>query len=353
MHPIFSDKKNFLLFNALWILSGALLLPLFEISTINSLGAVLLVVIPMMVLFGYMSLASWYVCKTLPIRNENLPRIIVVHCFSAGISSSIWLLISTGAVSLLAAMEQYQLFAVRFNEQKFLLFGIGALLFLLAVAVHYLIILFQETREKEQNALRLQLLAQEAELKALRAQINPHFLFNSLNSISALTTQHPQNARTMCVLLSDFLRTSLKFGAQETISIEEELALIKNFLAIEQIRFGERLHTNLQIDPQTLQCAILPLLLQPLVENAINHGIAHVVEGGTISLSIEQRGEKLYIAITNPCDADRPQKISLGIGVNNVRQRLFAKYGTEARVDVSETSDLFRVDVMFPCIKKL
>jgi LytS/YehU family sensor histidine kinase len=128
--------------------------------------------------------------------------------------------------------------------------------------------------EAERKGAELQLLAQESELKALRAQLNPHFLFNSLNSISALTAVDPSRAREMCVLLSDFLRRSLGLGERRLVALREELDLARTYLAIEQIRFGARLKLAWTLDPAAEPALLPTLLLQPLVENAIKHGIA-------------------------------------------------------------------------------
>ena len=116
----------------------------------------------------------------------------------------------------------------------------------------------------------------------MRAQIHPHFLFNSLNSIVALIGSDAAEARRMSLLLADFLRTSLKVSSMESIPLAEELALLGKYLDIERIRFGSRLLVRLEIDEESRTCLIPPLLLQPLIENAVNHGIAHRIEGGEI-----------------------------------------------------------------------
>ena len=122
-----------------------------------------------------------------------------------------------------------------------LLLGFGLLLYLLSLAVSYLLAAFELSREAERRALRGQVLAREAELRLLRAQIDPHFLFNSLHSISALTGSDPAAARRMCLLLADFLRESLVLGAQDRITLDRELGLVERFLAVERVRFGDRL----------------------------------------------------------------------------------------------------------------
>jgi LytS/YehU family sensor histidine kinase len=222
------------------------------------------------------------------------------------------------------------------------------LIFLLIAATHYVIISFEQSRETELQTFELKVLAQDAELRALRAQIDPHFLFNSLNSISALTSIDSTKARTMTLLLADFFRKSLEFGAKKHISLENELSLVSDFLTIEQVRFGSRLKVEQDIKEECKKAFVPPLILQPLVENAVRHGIAHLVEGGTVRIQCEGRGGKLHLQVHNPVDADRPKRKGTGVGVRNVRSRLETLYGNEARVDVEETNEYFQIELSFP-----
>ena len=150
------------------------------------------------------------------------------------------------------------------------------LLYLLSVALHYVLLSMESSKEAETREQEALTLARESELKALKAQINPHFLFNSLNSISALATVDGQRARDMCIKLSDFLRTTLKLGEKQRITLADELALAKAYLEVEQVRFGARLRVEIDADADCDQCVVPSLVLQPLVENAVKHGIAGI-----------------------------------------------------------------------------
>ena len=158
---------------------------------------------------------------------------------------------------------------VRFRAQTPFLFAVSVMLFLLVLSVHYVVLAFEAFRDAERQQLELKVLTRDAELRALRAQIDPHFLYNSLNSISALTGTDPAAARRMCLLLADFLRTTLRVSTQESITLAEELTLADRFLSIEQVRFGPRLQVERRIDETASQCRIPPLVLQPLLENAV------------------------------------------------------------------------------------
>ena len=150
-------------------------------------------------------------------------------------------------------------------------------------------------------------------MRALKAQVNPHFLFNSLNSISALTSSDASKAREMCILLGDFLRRTLGLGEKAAIPLEEELSLIRAFLAVEKVRFGSRIQMEENIDKAALTVPVPPLLLQPLVENAVVHGIANLVEGGWIRLDVRSQNGDLAITVENSFDPEAPPRRKSGV----------------------------------------
>ena len=192
------------------------------------------------------------------------------------------------------------------------------------------------------------MLARDAELKALKAQVNPHFLFNSLNSISALTSSDPAKAREMCILLAEFLRMTLGLGEKTTIPLSEELSLLHRFLAIEKVRFGPRLQMTENIMDDCKNLLIPPLLLQPLVENAVKHGIANLPEGGQVHLAAECENGRLSIVVENTFDPEATPSHRNGMGLANVRQRLDARYSKEASIRVNTTADQFQVNLSLP-----
>jgi LytS/YehU family sensor histidine kinase len=196
--------------------------------------------------------------------------------------------------------------------------------------------------------MQVQVLARDAELRSLRSQLDPHFLFNCLHSISALTTADPPAARRMCLLLGEFLRETLALGSESRITVARELKLVDRFLSVERIRFGDRLDVDLAADAEAEACLVPPLLLQPLVENAVTHGIAHLLERGTIRIAASRTPGRLSIVVENPCDPDRPRRTGTGVGVSNVRARLQALYGGEAMMKSSEQGGIWRMEVSFP-----
>jgi LytS/YehU family sensor histidine kinase len=263
------------------------------------------------------------------------------------LSSAVWLAIAGFWLSLLVT-RAWLPESARGGGYQSLIFGFGVLLYLLSLAVGYLLVMFEENRTADRRALQVQVLAREAELRSLRSQLDPHFLFNCLHSISALTTADPPGARRMCLLLAEFLRETLALGAESRITIARELKLVDRFLAVERIRFGDRLDVVLAADAEAEPCLVPPLLLQPLVENAVTHGIAHLLGRGTIRIAASRTPARLSIVVENPCDPDRPRGTGAGVGVSNVRARLRALYGAEAIVNSSEQGGVWRMELSFP-----
>jgi two-component system sensor histidine kinase AlgZ len=348
MHPILVKRSRLAFYLTAWFPVIGLIAALLHLSGLLSWTEALVLAIPLGVCHAFLCLSSWYLCRTFPFQETRILRLLAIFTIASLFANSIWIFLGKGLAAALALLPMFHELNARYHQQAPILFGVGVLLFLLMASVHFLLASFESSRENERRNLEVKILAREAELKSLRAQINPHFLFNCLNSISALTTADPAKAREMCLLLADFLRMSLDFGSRDFISLEEEISLITQFLAVEQVRLGSRLTVERNFDPQVGSCAIPPLLLQPLVENAVRHGIAQLPEGGTIRIDIERRGERLRIVVENPFDPEAPPGRGKGIGLRNVRQRLQTMFGAEARMDMQKNANLYRVEISFP-----
>ena len=152
----------------------------------------------------------------------------------------------------------------------------------------------------------------------------------------------------MCALLADFFRGTLRLGERSTVALEEELALVRGYLAIEQVRFGSRLRAREEIAPECARCAAPPLILQPLVENAVKHGVSNLLEGGEIRIEAERRGAMVRIAVVNDFDPETPPGAGVGLGLENVRERLRARYREEARLETSRRDGRFRAEMWLP-----
>jgi two-component system sensor histidine kinase AlgZ len=347
MHPILSRRARVAAYLGVWFPLGMLLASLLGLQGVFGWTDATLVALPLAIGYGFLCLSAWYVTGGSPVERIGAWRNALTAVFASFLSSALWLLLARGWMGVLGAYRGWPNIPMSFRAAAPTLFGFGFLLYLLAMAASYLAAAFALSQEAERRGLELQVLAREAELRALRAQIDPHFLFNSLQSISALTTADPAAARRMCLLLAEFLRETLALGARERIPLADELTLARKFLEVEKVRFGDRLQVAVDAGPGTENCEVPPLVLQPLVENAVTHGIAHVLEGGVVRIRAERRMTTLGITVDNPCDADRPSGRGTGLGLRNVRERLESEYGDDALLQADEANGRFvaRIDI--------
>jgi two-component system, LytTR family, sensor histidine kinase AlgZ len=192
----------------------------------------------------------------------------------------------------------------------------------------------------------------EARLAALNARIRPHFLFNSLNAVLSLIRARPQEAEAALESLSDLFRAAMRDPA-ELVSLADEIALGRQYLALEQLRLGERLVSDWQIDAVALDLPIPPLMLQPLLENAVYHGIEPAPAGGTISVLIRQRGDELHIRIANPTVGQATHAAGNHMALANIRERLALYYDLEARLETEITDNRYEIRIVLPCQRKV
>jgi Histidine kinase len=346
MHPILNHRGRLLGYLLLWVAFGALLGAVIAVTGDGSLRWAGLFAIPLAVLLGLQCLPCWYLVRGMAPAEVPAWRLAVTWLSTGFVLLSLWL---TVAMLWIRALKFADLMPnVDPGTLIPLLVFAGCVGILIAILGLYAAAAVERSRDAEHRALELRALAREAEMSFLRRQLDPHFLFNALNSVAALIGSDATAARRMCLLMADFFRKSLKFGAQQTIALSDELTLIETFLAIEEVRFGNRLRRRVDVTAEALTMRVPALLLQPLVENAVHHGIAHLLDGGEIKLSAKVRGSLLDIVVENTCDADRPLSRSTGLGLANVRGRVESMYGTRARMDVESEPAIFRVLLALP-----
>jgi len=348
MHPILKDRARL----GAYLLGWVPILAMFaSYAAVNRTPwpAAIIVGVTAVTLAATLFLSSYYLCVALPIASTHSGIAVGTWATASLAMGSIWAMLLYSVLRILSGVYPALKSSSTLNLGGFLLLSaIGSILYILVVTLHYLLITMEEQRETERTEQELRVLAREAELKALRAQLNPHFLFNSLNSISALTTLDARRAREMCVLLSDFLRKSLRLGERSTVRLSEELDLVRNYLAIEQIRFGSRLQVEWAVEPSVEDVEIPTLLLQPLVENAIKHGIAQIPEGGVIRIQASARGVIAEIHVENPVDPDAERPQGLGLGLRQVKQRLQGRYGSQTYFEAQIREGRHEVVLTFP-----
>jgi sensor histidine kinase YesM len=234
----------------------------------------------------------------------------------------------------------------------------GVCIFLAWFGVYFIYHAFERLRRMQVERLHLAASVKEAELRALKSQVNPHFLFNSLNSLRALIDEDAPRARESVTRLANMLRYSLQSGQLETVALEEELRIVEDYLALEQIRHEDRLRVRWQLENEaTLRgLPVPPMLLQTLVENAVKYGISARREGGEIVISASLTGAALHLRVTNPGDLAAPASASAaragsstGVGLRNASDRLKLLFGDRATLTVlAEPAGCVTADVYIP-----
>jgi two-component system sensor histidine kinase AlgZ len=302
-------------------------------------------------LSGVAQVSAWtaaFSCRTAPLGRTPVWRILLIHLTAAAILTFFWVKVGGIIAREMDTVPGWSGTSAEYEKKADMLYAAGEFYYLLSVAVQYALMAQKASQEAQARAVESSVRARDAELSALKAQINPHFLYNSLNSISALTTIDPTRAREMCVSLADFLRLTLGMGEKAVIPLREEMGLVEKYCAIEKVRFGERLKIREEIAEEAKECLLPPLLLQPLFENAVVHGIAQMPEGGWILMRAMRNGERMSVMVENSWDPEAGGSRKNGVGLKNVQRRLEARYGNDASLQAKAEDEVFRVSLSFP-----
>jgi two-component sensor histidine kinase len=342
----FSTRRGVVLYLLAWLMLGLVMGGLLAGSTGIAWSSAFLFVVPLVLVYAFAAgFSALYLCRAFPLARNEPARVFLVVGFGGAVAAACWL---AGAVGWNGLLVSFNTGVVLTAGLKAMLLGLGVVLYGLCAVGHYLAIESERNRLAERRELELKLMAQEAELRMLRTQIDPHFLFNSLNSISALTSIDAGRARDMTLRLSEFFRHSLGLDAQRKVTLEDEVKLVEHFLAIEKVRFGARLAVEFEIAEDARTCLLPPMILQPLVENAVKHGIGGMPDGGLVVIRAQRSGSLLKVAVENGVDEDSVARKGKGIGLPNVRQRLATSYGYEAGISWNRVGDKFVVEMNIP-----
>lgn len=241
---------------------------------------------------------------------------------------------------------EYLLFYIQSTPIRF---TIALLMLSFITILNWLLYYLNERKEKEKNQAEIENMIKEAELAKLRQQIQPHFLFNSLNSINALVITQPNEARKMVQQLSEFLRGTLKKDEQSSITLGEELKHLQLYLDIEKVRFGHRLNIQIEQSDAALESKMPPLLLQPVVENAIKFGLYDTVGDVVISIKAEQVGANLQIRITNPYDpTTQRSREGNNFGLESIQRRLYLTFARKDLLKTEAENSVFKTTLIIP-----
>jgi two-component system, LytTR family, sensor histidine kinase AlgZ len=348
MHPILSQPRRLLWYVLAWTIPGILLAWALVIVHSVAWSSALLFSLPAVHLYGFILTSSYYVCRSLPIRQRTVLSVVAVFGSASLLSSLLWVILCVFWSQIIGDAVGHSDSALIDRQLIILLFVVALLLYLVSLLAHDVFIAFENIRSAERQQIASQLLARDAELQMLRSQINPHFLFNSLNSISALTSINANAARDMAIELGSFYRKTLAISARQKINLGEEIELCRYFLAIEKIRFGEKLHVNWEVDPVALTAQVPAMFLQPLLENAIKHGICNLSDGGVVQIKSVIENSWLHIAISKPVEPESPSVIGTATGLKNFKARIHSLYQEKSRISWYKAHNNFYLDMIIP-----
>ena len=288
------------------------------------------------------ALGDWYVFAILSIPVVQLARrfhfetakwgaSLIVHAFGSVAFSLSYMVLRAGIGSWQSGASFLEAFKPLLAKTWFF----NLLVYWVIVVVTYAFEYYRRYRERELQALELEKLLAQAKLKTLQMQLNPHFLFNTLHSISSLMHKDVEAADRMIVRLSDLLRAALESSDTQEVELQQELNFLRRYLEIEQTRLGNRLTVNMDIAPDTLKARVPNLILQPLVENAIRHGIEPRAQPGRIELRAQRRDRTLALEVRdNGTGIREGEDFDEGVGLSNTRARLRGLYGEEHRFEL-------------------
>lgn len=248
-----------------------------------------------------------------------------------------YMILTTGKIFLVRFIFEKgftETFTHYFSQQWLVVLVTGIRLMAIWVLAYYLYHYAQREINATRESARLAMIAKDAQMDNLAAQLNPHFFFNSLNNIKALVFEDPQAARRSIDLLSDLLRMSLYRRDTALITVQDEMELINDYLELEKMRFEKRLQTSIEVDEQLLKTPILPLSIQTLVENAIKHGIAQRKEGGTIQIQVQKQNGYMQTRVLNPGKLNASGR--QGLGLRNLSERLRLQFNGKASFELTE-----------------
>lgn len=342
-HPFLQNRKLFIYYWSFWLLIGISAILIQWLVNDEPLKETLVEVFIGFVIYPTIGMSIWFAIKYNRFEDKKIIRTLFFHLVFATIIVLLWIYLATVFVKIV----DRNLLENANNELPEKILG-GYVLYTVFVVFFSAIIYYQNFKEKIKQESELKALIREAELHALKSQINPHFLFNSLNSVSSLTVSNPERAQEMVINLSNFMRYSLQHDETETVSLKKELENIKLYLSIEKVRFGKKLNTEFEIDEVCEKLRIPNMILQPLFENAIKYGVYETTEQVTIKTKCVCEGGDLKVKIVNDYDPAAVSKKGEGIGLRNIRQRLAIIYKKPELMKIVDHKTSFEVNLTIP-----
>ncbi len=342
-HPFITNPRLTIFYGLFWIAASIVMVLVSVFANGINFQNAAVEVFSFIIIYALIGTSIWYVIKYTTLENNRAYRIILSHLIAATIIVFIWMYLGVVIIKLVHPDAERWIRRGLVNR----VFG-GYMMYFIFVVFFYAVNYYQSFKEKVRNEGKLLSLVKEAELHALKSQINPHFLFNSLNSISSLTMSDPERAQEMVINLSQLMRYSLKHDQKEKVSFKQELENNKLYLHIEKVRFGSKLVPVFDIQNKCLKAEIPNMILQPLYENAIKYGVYEATEPVEIKTVCTCTDEFLQITISNPYDKNTLSKRGEGIGLRNIRDRLQIIYGNPYLLKLADNKKEFTVTLTIP-----
>lgn len=350
LHPILSRRQNIIYYSLVWIAIFAVHASVINIVIGYGLCFSFADAFINEGLFYIFGIGIWYLVRYTNLESQttwNIVRnlvlggfviVLILNALTFGVLSAIY-----SSVDIFTAFLQ-ETIHVRITFAMFQYFAL--------VSFYYMINYYNNFNEKLKDEIRLKNKIKEAELTYLKSQINPHFLFNALNSISSLTVTNPEKAQEMVVELSDYLRMNMSFSKKKIVTFGDELKNIERYLGIEKIRYGDRMSIKGDVPQDCYSCFMPPLILQPLFENAVKYGLHESVENMFLEYSASLNKYELIFVLRNSYETDAQVNNGTGNGIKNVEERLKLMYGRVDLVKIIDSNNIFEMQITIPQIKK-
>ncbi len=345
-HPVLQNRVRLIVWWLIWLFlaGGQSLLFYFAFGSFSNIGVIDSLL--SLLIYSGIALSLWYPFSFFNSSKTSVAVLIGNLVASGAFAVTLWVLITKFIMqSVLPEGNNYMAYWDATFSYRI---GTGVFIYGLIILTYYLFISLTNLSEKNAKEARLESLVKETELKMLRSQINPHFLFNSLNSISSLTVTDPEKARTMVVKLSDFMRYALSRKDEQPVSLKSELENLRLYLEIEKVRFGDKLTTEENIETNCLDFKLPVMLLQPLYENAVKHGVYESTETVRIITDAKIKDGFLEITIKNNYDTVPALRKGTGTGLLNVTRRLELFYGKRASMKTTKENNIYTVTLYIP-----
>jgi len=345
LNPILKSPKSILLYLLFVLAIAVLYINLISLEGKASFTILLVDAIAFNLLISALGLSFWYSSVYLSIENNRITKIILTHFGGGLLISVVWLVL--GYFVVISIVNDTDLFGDFFIKTIKSRFIIVILYYFLLTAFYYVVIYYSDFQERTLKETELKNLVTEAELRSLKFQINPHFIFNSLNSMSALTEIDPKKAKQMIIKLADFLRYTLANNDRQKNTLNEELKNIKLYLDIEKIRFDDKFIYVEELHEECGKTEIQSMILQPLFENAIKHAVYETLDAVTIKLTCTRQDDFLKITLCNNFEGESHKK-GAGVGLKNIKDRLSLIYQQDNLMEIKKESGKFIVNIFIP-----